>query len=352
LELSIDSSTKTALIKGNMTDYSQYFQHLSSVNLCLEKKTELMKNGEVVELTTRLKSSEPSEKAALGQELNKLKQAITQAADARIQAIQAEQEKDQFVDFDPTFYSSQYKKAGGGLHPVTHVTRQVVEIFMNMGFDVAEGPLVEEQYYNFTQLTIPDYHPARAMQDTFFLKEKDKRGEHYVMRTHTSGVQIRYGEQHKPPFRIVSPGRVFRNENIDATHDVMFHQIECLIVEKVVSLAHLKTLIEQFFQQLFGDSSLTARLRPSYFPYTVPSMEIDISNPFKHDPNSRVKGDWIEIGGSGLVHPEVIQNMGLDSKEWQGLAFGFGLDRIAQLKFGVSGMSQFFEGDLRFLRGE
>jgi phenylalanyl-tRNA synthetase alpha chain len=334
-----------------MQDYQSHFQNLRSVNECLQVKSDLMKTGQVVELTEKLQTANKDQKADLGKQLNLLKQSITKACDERIQEIQAEQEKDDFVEFDPTFYSAKYKQGGGSVHPVSQITSEVVEIFMNMGFDVAEGPMVESQHYNFNQLLIPEYHPARAMQDTFYLKEKDSVGQNYVMRTHTSGVQIRYGESHKPPFRIVAPGRVFRNENIDATHDVLFHQIECLIIDEVVSLAHLKTLIEQFFSQLFGATDLRARLRPSYFPYTVPSMEIDISNPFKDDPNSRVKGDWIEIGGSGLVHPQVIENMGIDSTKWQGLAFGFGLDRIAQLKFGVSGMSQFFEGDLRFLKG-
>jgi phenylalanyl-tRNA synthetase alpha chain len=334
-----------------MQDYQSHFQNLRSVNECLQVKSDLMKTGQVVELTEKLQTANKDQKADLGKQLNLLKQSITKACDERIQEIQAEQEKDDFVEFDPTFYSAKYKQVGGSVHPVSQITSEVVEIFMNMGFDVAEGPMVESQHYNFNQLLIPEYHPARAMQDTFYLKEKDSVGQNYVMRTHTSGVQIRYGESHKPPFRIVAPGRVFRNENIDATHDVLFHQVECLIIDEVVSLAHLKTLIEQFFSQLFGATDLRARLRPSYFPYTVPSMEIDISNPFKDDPNSRVKGDWIEIGGSGLVHPQVIENMGIDSTKWQGLAFGFGLDRIAQLKFGVSGMSQFFEGDLRFLKG-
>jgi phenylalanyl-tRNA synthetase alpha chain len=232
------------------------------------------------------------------------------------------------------------------------VTKEVVSIFQKMGFDVADGPLVETQEYCFSLLNMPDYHPARSMQDTFFLKQKDALEENYVLRTHTSNVQVRYGRSHKPPFKVVIPGQVYRNENIDATHDIMFHQIECLVIAKRVSMSHLKTLIQKFYSEFFGQSNLKVRLRPSYFPYTVPSMEVDISNPFKGKVEGKLKNqDWIEAGGSGLVHPLVIKNMGLDPNEYQGLAFGFGLDRMAQLKLKVSGMSQFFNGGIDFLSG-
>jgi phenylalanyl-tRNA synthetase alpha chain len=223
-----------------------------------------------------------------------------------------------------------------------------------MGFDVSDGPLVTTQENCFTVLNMPSYHPARAMQDTFYLKEKDELGENYLMRTHTTAHDIPYAKNKKAPFKVAFAGQVYRNENIDATHDIMFHQIECLVIDQRISVAHLKTLIQEFYSQFFGQSDLKVRLRPSYFPYTIPSMEVDISNPFKNTPGVSSKlasQDWIEAGGSGLVHPDVIKNMGLDPKQWQGLAFGFGIDRMAQLKLGISGLNQFFNGHLDFLRG-
>jgi phenylalanyl-tRNA synthetase alpha chain len=190
------------------------------------------------------------------------------------------------------------------------------------------------------------------MQDTFYLDQKDAEGGYLVMRTHTSPSQIRYGKTHTPPFRMFYAGQVFRNENIDATHDIMFHQVECLVVDERVSLGHLKWLIQTFYQHLFATNDLQVRLRPSYFPFTVPSLEVDISNPFKDKPGSKIKDqDWIEAGGAGLVHPNVITNMGLDPNKYQGLAFGFGIDRIAQLKLGLTKLGQFFDGDLRFVQG-
>lgn len=336
-----------------MEQYTKEFANLTTVNSCLSRRDELLNADDILEIKESLKNADSQTKKDLGHKLNLIKQSIQTACDQRIKIIQTEQEKDSFIDFDPTFYSSKYFSASGGLHPVTEVTKEVVTIFQQMGFDVADGPLVETQEYCFSLLNMPDYHPARSMQDTFFLKEKDEAGESYVLRTHTSNVQVRYGRSHKPPFKVVVPGQVYRNENIDATHDIMFHQIECLVVDKRVSMSHLKTLIQKFYSEFFGQSDLKVRLRPSYFPYTVPSMEVDISNPFKGKVEGKLRNqEWIEAGGSGLVHPKVIENMGLDPNEYQGLAFGFGLDRMAQLKLKVSGMSQFFNGGIDFLSGK
>lgn len=344
-----------------MVTYYQVFEKLDSVNTCLEKRDELAGAGLFLELKEKLKSPDldTETRKSLGKDLNQMKVELWKACDVRIKELQKLAEVETYTSFDPTFVSrlssleNTSKIASGSLHPVAIVSNEIVEIFQQMGFVVATGPLVETQDYCFTKLNLPDYHPARSMQDTFYLKQGDETGQNLVLRTHTSSVQIRYGESHQPPIHIVCPGQVFRNENIDATHDIIFHQLECLVVDKEVSMGHLKTLIEKFFRAFFGDTSLQARLRPSFFPYTVPSMEIDISNPFKNDPNSRLFGqDWIEVGGSGLVHPSVITNIGLDSSQWQGLAFGFGIDRLAQLKLGLSGLGQFFEGNLNFLRGK
>jgi phenylalanyl-tRNA synthetase alpha chain len=329
--------------------FASDFANLTTVSACLEKRDELANSQAFGNLKALLGSATKEQKIDLGQKLNILKKDLYSACDSKIKEIQALLEQDSFIKFDPTFHSDKYITNSGVLHPLTLVMNEIVEIFEKMGFSVADGPLVETQKTCFTDLNMPSYHPARSMQDTFFLEQKDNIGENYVMRTHTSGVQIRYSKvflkNKKPPIRVVIPGQVYRNEKIDATHDIMFHQIECLVIDKRVSVSHLKTLVEDFYQQFFGISNLEARFRPSYFPYTVPSLEVDITNPFK-------PGTWLEVGGSGLVHPDVIRNYGLDPEEYQGLAFGFGIDRMAQLKLGLSGLGQFFEGNLQFLAGK
>jgi phenylalanyl-tRNA synthetase alpha chain len=332
--------------------YQQYFADLDTVNKVIQVRNDLSKTGKIVELTEKLLQASIEDKKIIGPELNKLKQIIKEAGDKRIQEIQILQEKDNYSDFDPTFYSHTYKDQSGYLHPLSLITREIQEIFEKMGFEAGSGPLVESQWYNFTALNSPSYHPSRAMQDTFYLDTKDENGDFMVMRTQTSTSQIRYGESHTPPFRMFYAGQVFRNENIDATHDISFHQIECMIVDENISLGNLKWLIQTFYQQLFATIDLKIRLRPSYFPFTVPSLEVDISNPFKDKVGSKIKDqDWIEGGGAGLVHPNVIKNIGLDPNKYQGLAFGFGIDRIAQLKLGLTKLGQFFDGDLKFVQG-
>lgn len=321
--------------------FAKYFENCGSVNECKEIFDNLNNSGELFELKNKLiNSTDKNEKQEFGKQLNLLKQSLKQAFGEKITELQKEAEKDNFTSFDPSFHLLQ-KPISGDLHPLTKVSKEILEIFQNMGFNVADGPLVETQWHCMTTLNIPDYHPARAMQDTFYLKQKDEYGENLVLRTHTSAMQIRYGLAHKPPIYIVAPGQVYRNENIDATHDVMFHQIECLIVDKIVSVSHLKTLALEFFRKFLGDDKLQIRLRTSYFSYTVPSMEVDIF----------LNNKWMEVGGAGLVHPDVIKNIGLNPDEWQGLAFGFGIDRMATIKLGFHGIGQMFEGDLNFLRG-
>lgn len=334
-----------------MSDNNQFsaqFQDLNTVSSCLELRDQLSDSGIILELKSQLPTADKESKVTLGKELNQLKQNLKSACDSRIQTIQLELEKDSFTFFDPTFYGTSYvdkvSKNSGSLHPITIAMNNIVGIFENMGFSVADGPLVETQEYCFTQLCMPDYHPARSMQDTFFLEQKDGIGENYVLRTHTSSIQIRHGQNHQPPIRIIAPGQVYRNEKIDSTHDIMFHQIECLYIDERVSFAHLRTLIEEFYKEFFGRDDLVARLRPSYFPYVNPGLEVDISNPFKAD-------SWLEVGGAGLVHPEVIENLGLDPQQYQGLAFGFGIDRMAQLQYNLRSLGQFFDGNLEFLEG-
>jgi phenylalanyl-tRNA synthetase alpha chain len=324
--------------------FSAFFEKINTVSACLLKRDELSDKGIIKSIKEQLIQSQKEQKIILGKELNSLKIELKIACDKKIQEIQEIQEKDLYTNFDPTFSSKKYQNSNGKLHPITQTCNEIVDIFANMGFSVADGPLVETQTNCFTKLNMPDYHPARSMQDTFFLAQKDGISENYVLRTHTTGTDVRYTSEHKPPIAMVCPGQVYRNEKIDSTHDVMFHQIECLFIDEKVSFSQLKTLIEYFYQNFFEQNDLIARFRPSYFPYVNPGLEVDISNPFKQN-------QWLEVGGAGLVHPNVIKNFGLDPNKYQGLAFGFGIDRMTQLKLGLSGLSQFFEGNLEFLSG-
>jgi len=237
----------------------------------------------------------------------------------------------------------------GHLHPITQIIRQIFSTFQELGFNVAEGPELEDEFHNFDALNVPKDHPARDMQDTFWIKSKaqnpdDKNGTgadaiaKRVLRTHTSSVQIRYMETHQPPIRIIVPGKVYRNEATDATHEAQFFQIEALYVDKNVSLAHLKGTLENMFKKIFGDD-VEIRFRPSFFPFTEPSVEVDM----------RWKGRWLEMGGAGLVQPNVFRSAGIDPDKWQGFAFGFGLDRIAMLKFGIDDIRYLYNGDLRLI---
>lgn len=235
----------------------------------------------------------------------------------------------------------------GGIHPVTRVIRRVTEIFNSMGFDVADGPEIENDWFNFSSLNSPENHPARSMQDTFYVADKDENGRQLVLRTHTSPMQVRYAQNHlktqNPPIKVIAPGRTYRVDS-DATHSPMFHQIEGLWIDKAVSFADLKSVYTTFLQRFFEQDDLKLRFRPSYFPFTEPSVEIDMA--FTTGPNA---GKWLEISGAGQVHPSVIRNFGLDPEEYMGFAFGSGLERLAMLRYGVNDLRLFFENDLRFL---
>jgi len=232
--------------------------------------------------------------------------------------------------------------AKGHLHPITQVVREIFKIFHELGFAVADGPELEDEFHNFDALNVPKDHPARDMQDTFWIKSAGDKSadssDRKVLRTHTSSVQIRFLENNKPPIRIIVPGKVFRNEATDATHEAQFYQVEALYVDKNVSLAHLKGTLEHMFKKLFGDD-VEIRFRPSFFPFTEPSVEVDM----------KWKGKWLEMGGAGLVNPKVFEAVGINPDEWQGFAFGFGLDRIAMLKFGFDDVRYLYNGDLRLI---
>ena len=232
----------------------------------------------------------------------------------------------------------------GSLHPTTGVIHEIVEILSRIGFSVRSGPMIETDHYNFTALNIPDNHPARDMQDTFYVKGGS------VLRTHTSPVQIRTMEREKPPIRVLAPGGVFRCDS-DASHSPHFHQIEALLIDKKVSMAHLKGTISFFVKKFFGPKIKT-RFRPSFFPFTEPSAEVDCSCPLCRGSGCSMCGQtgWVEIGGSGLVHPHVLSQVDIDPDHWQGFAFGFGIERMAIIKYGINDIRLFAENDLRFLR--
>jgi len=239
-------------------------------------------------------------------------------------------------------------KPRGHIHPISSLIREANRLFFQMGFTLVEGPLLESEWYNFDALNFPKDHPARDMQDTFFLKGEPG----YVLRTHTSGLQIRYmTEQVKkgimPPYRVIAPGKCFRNEATDMTHEAEFFQIEGLAVGENISLAHLKGTFEKFFSEIFkGDGEV--RFRPSFFPFTEPSIEVDMRLRGSKV-TKKLRDKWIEIGGAGMIHPQVLENSGLDSKKYQGWAFGPGLDRIAMLKWGIDDVRLMHSGDLRFI---
>ncbi len=237
------------------------------------------------------------------------------------------------------------------MHPITQVVRDIYRIFYDLGFNVADGPELEDEFHNFDALNVPKDHPARDMQDTFWIKaqssklkaqrsitDAEEKSLAKVLRTQTSSVQIRHLEKNKPPVRIIVPGKVFRNEATDATHEAQFYQMEALYVDKNVTLAHLKGTLEHMFKKLFGDD-VVIRFRPSFFPFTEPSVEVDM----------QWKGKWLEMGGAGLVNPNVFKAVNLDPDKWQGFAFGFGLDRIAMLKFGIDDIRYIYNGDLRLI---
>ncbi len=237
-------------------------------------------------------------------------------------------------------------KQKGHLHPITEAVARIYEIFREMGFDVALGPEIETEFYNFDALNVPADHPARDMQDTFWIKSVERK----VLRTQTSAVQVRYMEKNKPPFRIIVPGKVFRNEATDATHEAQFHQIEALAIDKKISVANLKWTLDVFFEKFFGKKVKT-RLRPSFFPFVEPGFETDLSC-FKCDGNGCdicKNTGWIEMGGSGLVHPFVLKSTGIDPEMWQGFAFGFGIDRLVMLKCGIEDVRMLYHADLRLI---
>lgn len=240
-------------------------------------------------------------------------------------------------------------EARGHIHPISSLIREANRIFFDMGFTMALGPLLESEWYNFDALNVPKDHPARDMQDTFFLKDMPE----HVLRTHTSPVQIRYMQEqvkkgNLPPYRVIVPGKVFRNEATDMTHEAEFFQIEGFAVGEDITLAHLKGTLERFFKELFKGASVEVRFRPSFFPFTEPSVEVDMRLVGGHV-SEKLKGKWIEMMGAGMIHPNVLKNAGVDHEKYQGFAFGMGLDRLAMLRWGIDDIRLMHSADLRFI---
>ncbi|NJC34924.1 phenylalanyl-tRNA synthetase alpha chain [Sphingomonas jejuensis] len=313
----------------------------------------LGKQGSVSALLKTLGGMTPEQRQTEGPRINGLREAVSAAIAARKAALE-QAALDQRLASERIDLSLPAPDApAGSVHPVSQVMDELAEIFADLGFSVATGPEIEDDWHNFTALNIPESHPARAMHDTFYFGDDTARdGRRMLLRTHTSPVQIRTMTSKAPPIRIIAPGRTYRSDS-DATHTPMFHQVEGLVIDRGIHMGHLKWTLETFVRAFFERDDIVLRMRPSYFPFTEPSAEVDVG--YTLDKGRRVIGGampdgWMEILGSGMVHPKVIAACGLDPDEWQGFAFGCGIDRLAMLKYGMDDLRAFFDGDLRWLR--
>ncbi len=298
----------------------------------------LGKSGLLTEQLKGLGKLSAEERPAAGATINVVKQAVEEALRDRREAILGAEQARQLASESIDVTMPARNNGKGGLHPVTMTLNRLEQIFHSIGFAVAEGPEIETDFYNFTALNIPEDHPARAMHDTFYIDDK------HVLRTHTSPVQVHYmqnalKDKSGPPLKIIAPGRVYRVDS-DATHSPMFHQVEGLWVDEDISFANLKGVVQDFLQRFFEREDLEVRFRPSFFPFTEPSAEMDMS----------WNGGWLEIGGCGMVHPEVFRHVGIDSEKYRGFAFGLGVERLAMLRYGVNDLRLFFNNDMRFLQ--
>jgi phenylalanyl-tRNA synthetase alpha chain len=309
----------------------------------------LGKKGSISEQMKSLGVMGPEERKMAGAALNVLKDKVTEAIAARKAVLQEAQLEQRLASEKIDVTLPARNESRGTVHPVSQVWEEVVQIFGDLGFAVAEGPHIEDDFHNFTALNIPQEHPARQEHDTFYFNEKPD-GSRMVLRTHTSPVQIRTMLTQKPPIRIIAPGRTFRNDS-DMTHTPMFNQIEGLVIDETTHMGHLKWILAEFCKSFFEVDDVKMRFRASHFPFTEPSMEVDINCSWEGGQVKIGQGtSWLEILGSGMVHPNVIKAGGLDPDKYQGYAFGMGLDRIAMLKYGIPDLRAFFEADLRWLR--
>ena len=305
----------------------------------------LGKKGLLTEQLKQVGSLPPVERPRFGKWVNDAKDRLAESLRARKAALAVATRDARLAHERIDVTLPGRRTSVGGLHPITRTLDRLEKIFAGMGFAVADGPEIEDDYHNFEALNIPANHPARAMQDTFYFDA------HRLLRTHTSPVQIRYMERHRPPLRIIAPGRVFRRDSIDVTHSPMFFQIEGLLVDENVTFANLKGVLTEFLRCFF-ERELPVRFRPSYFPFTEPSAEVDIGCVFCDAKGCRIckETGWLEVLGSGMVHPEVLRNGGIDAERYSGFAFGVGIERLVMLRYGVNDLRLFYENDMRFLQ--
>jgi len=298
----------------------------------------LGKAGELSSFQSSLRALPVEQKKSAGAAYNAARQQIEAALEARRAALAQARLATRLTEQALDVTLPGRGRGRGGVHPVIRTWQRIEEIWRSIGFDVADGPEIETDWFNFTALNSPENHPSRSMQDTFYVDMKDAAGLPLVLRTHTSPMQVRYARMHKPPIKVIAPGRTYRVDS-DATHSPMFHQVEGLWIDTDISFADLKGVYTEFLRRFFENDELEVRFRPSFFPFTEPSAEIDM----------KLKGKWLEISGSGQVHPAVVRNFGLDPERYIGFAFGSGLERLTMLRHGIEDLRLFYDGDLRFL---
>jgi phenylalanyl-tRNA synthetase alpha chain len=330
----IDQIEKEALAEIQRADTEEQIKSLSVKYLG--------RKGFVTLFLRNISALPETERPEAGKKANQVKLTLEQACQSAIERIESAEKNKKDIPIDVTLPGRPAPR--GSLHPITRITRCICEVFSRMGFNVAEGPEVETDYYNFEALNIPKDHPARDMQDTFYVTEN------IVLRTHTSPMQVRFMEKHAPPVRIVAPGKVYRCDS-DLTHTPMFHQVEGLLVDEQVSFGDLKGILTAFVHEVF-DEQTSLRFRPSFFPFTEPSAEVDILCVMCRGKGCKVCSNtgWLEVLGCGMVHPAVFENVGYDTRRYSGFAFGMGVERIAMLKYGINDIRLYYEGDMRFLK--
>jgi phenylalanyl-tRNA synthetase alpha chain len=310
----------------------------------------LGKSGSITARLKSLGSMDPDTRAAEAPKIHALREQVTSAISDRKAALEGAELDRKLATETIDLSLPAQEQPQGTVHPVSQVMDELAEIFADLGFAVAEGPEIEDQWHNFTALNMPEFHPARAMQDTFYLERHEGEDEAKVLRTHTSPVQIRAMQAQGAPLYVIAPGRVYRSDS-DATHTPMFHQVEGLVIDRAIHMGHLKWTLETFLKAFFEREDVVLRMRPSYFPFTEPSAEVDVGYTLVNGKRTIGGSEgFMEVLGSGMVHPKVIANCGLDPDEWQGFAFGCGIDRLAMLKYGMDDLRAFFDGDIRWLK--
>jgi phenylalanyl-tRNA synthetase alpha chain len=324
---------------------SNNLQDLENVRLTFLGKEGLVKN-----LMKNIKDLTIEEKKKFGSEVNQFKNLISLEIQSKKEVLELKEinERLKTEKVDVTLPVRKFNQ--GKIHPISKVISEIEEIFINLGFEVTFGPEIEDDFHNFTALNIPKNHPARQMQDTFYLNAEDDQGDKLLLRTHTSSVQIRKLQDSKPPLAVISIGKVYRRDS-DQTHTPMFHQMEALMIDKNVNMGHLKWILEEFLKKFFEIEEVSMRFRPSFFPFTEPSAELDIGYEKKNNLITIGGSEkFLEILGCGMIHPNVLKNVDIDPEEYQGFAFGVGIERLAMLKYGITDLRSFFDNDVRFLK--